>query len=213
MALVKQVTSTDQFAPPPEDIAALLAGLHDDSPVVRRRAARDLARTGNPRAITMLCSRAGIEIDDSVLETILTMLMGCPGRATVEGLLSYLASDRPSLRNGVVDVLRIMPEAVGPHVEVVLSNPDPAVRIMGVGLLAGLPDSRVPGWLVEVIRRDDDFNVCAAAVDVLAEVGELPAVPVLMHLLERFPGVPFLDFAVRTAISRIGNGTERNGTP
>lgn len=215
MVLVRPVTSPDQSTPqpPPEDMATLLGGLHDEAPSVRRHATRELARTGNLRAIAMLCSRAGIESDDSVLETILSMLMGCRDRATVEGLLPYLASTNPSLRNGVVDVLRVMPEAVGPHVEEVLGAPDPAVRIMGIGLLAGLPDPRVPGWLVEVIRQDDNLNVCAAAVDVLTEVGEPAAVPVLKQLLKRFPGVPFLEFAVRTAISHIGNGTERNGSP
>ena len=48
----------------------------------------------------------------------------------------------------------------------------------------------------------------AAAVDALAEIGEPAAVPALKSLLERFPGVPFLDFAVHTAIARIGNGEE-----
>ena len=210
MALVKPATSPDQSAPPPEpqDRATLLAGLRDDSPALRRRAAHDLAKTGESWAIAALCVRAGIEIDDSVLESILTVIMGCRGPATVEGLLPYLASANPSLRNGVVDVLRVMADAVGPHVEGVLSDPDPAVRLMGIGLLVGLPDARAPAWLVEVIRRDADLNVCAAAVDALAEIGEPVAVPALKSLLERFPGVPFLEFAVHTAIARIGNGEE-----
>ncbi|MBF0562310.1 MAG: HEAT repeat domain-containing protein [Alphaproteobacteria bacterium] len=215
MTLVRPVEPTDisLSPPPPEDMAGLLVDLSDESPPVRRRAAHNLARTGEPQAIAALCARAGVETDETVLETILTMVMGCRGRATVEGLLPYLASDNPSLRNGVADVLRAMPEAIGPHVEEVLSDHDPAVRIMGIGLLAGLPDPRVSGWLVEVIGRDDDFNVCAAAVDVLAEVGEPAALPALKRLPTRFPGVPFLEFAIHTAVSRIGNGEGKRGAP
>ena len=207
MALVKPVASPDQSAPPPEphDRATLLAELGDDSPAVRRRAAHDLAGTGAPWAVAALCARAGVEVDDTVRESILTVMMGCRSRATVEGLLPYLASPNPSLRNGVVDVLRVMAEAVGPHVDGILRNQDAAVRLMGIDLLVGLHDARVPAWLVGVIERDDDLNVCAAAVDALAEIGEPAAVPALKAVLERFPAVPFLEFAVRTAIARIGN--------
>ena len=104
MALVKPVASLEQPAPPPEpqDRATLLADLGDESPEVRRRAAHDLARTGAPWAIAALCARAGVETDDTVLESILTVMMGCRCRATVEGLLPYLASPNPSLRNAVM---------------------------------------------------------------------------------------------------------------
>ena len=46
-------------------------------------------------------------------------------------------------------------------------------------------------------------NVCAAAIDVLAEVGTRDAVPALKACAERFSDTPFLPFAVSTTIARI----------
>ena len=47
--------------------------------------------------------------------------------------------------------------------------------------------------------------MCAAAVDVLAEVGTRDAVPTLKACAERFSKTPFLPFAIATAIARISN--------
>jgi hypothetical protein len=46
-------------------------------------------------------------------------------------------------------------------------------------------------------------NVCAEALDALAEVGEPDAIPALETLADRFPDVAFIKFAVDAAIRRI----------
>jgi len=61
----------------------------------------------------------------------------------------------------------------------------------------------VPEWLRQVVVTDPHVNVCAAALDALAEVGEPSAIPTLEVLAERFPDVAFIKFAVDAAIRRI----------
>ena len=46
-------------------------------------------------------------------------------------------------------------------------------------------------------------NVCAAAIDVLAEVGTEEAIPAIEQCGRRFAGTPFLPFAAARAIALI----------
>ena len=50
--------------------------------------------------------------------------------------------------------------------------------------------------LCELLEHEPHPNVCAAAIDVLAEVGTRDAIPALKACAERFAGTPFLPFAV-----------------
>ena len=46
-------------------------------------------------------------------------------------------------------------------------------------------------------------NVCAEALDALAEVGEPDVIPALETFADRFPDVAFIQFAVDAAVRRI----------
>jgi hypothetical protein len=59
--------------------------------------------------------------------------------------------------------------------------------------------------LCRLLEHEQHPNVCAAAIDVLAEVGTRDAVPALQACAERFAGTPFLPFAVSIAIARISD--------
>ena len=61
--------------------------------------------------------------------------------------------------------------------------------------------------LCNLLESESHPNVCAAAIDVLAEVGTRDALPTLKACAERFSDTPFLSFAVSTTIARI-SGTE-----
>jgi len=96
-----------------------------------------------------------------------------------------------------------MPNELAPHVEGMLVDPDSDVRIGVVAILAALRHPKVPIWLQEVIERDPHVNVCAAAIDALAEVGEPQSLPALAALAERFRDIAFVQFAVEAASRRI----------
>jgi hypothetical protein len=57
--------------------------------------------------------------------------------------------------------------------------------------------------LCDLIEHEPHPNVCAAAIEVLAEVGTPEALPVLERCSLRFASTPFLPFAISLAIARI----------
>jgi HEAT repeat protein len=84
-----------------------------------------------------------------------------------------------------------------------LADPDSDVRIFAINVLAALPHPMVPKWLRHVVTTDPHVNVCAEALDALAEVGEPDAIPALEALGDRFRDVAFIQFAVDAAVRRI----------
>jgi HEAT repeat protein len=186
------------------DLPALLAMLHAAEPSQRRQAARGLA--AHRHAAAELCARLGAEPAASVRSVVLTSLIAVQSDAVVRGLLPYLRSEDVALRNGVIEALQRMPEALGPHIRALLEDDDSDVRIFAVNVLAALAHPQAPRWLEAVLRCDPHVNVCAAAVEGLAEMGELASRPALAELPGRFPDEEFIAFAVRAALQRIGPG-------
>ena len=127
--------------------------------------------------------------------------------ASVKALLPYLRSQDPSQRSAVIDALQALPGVVLPFMASLLSDPDSDVRILATELTRTLLEADTTRLLCELLGREQHSNVCAAAVDVLAEVGTREALPTLRSCAERFARTPFLPFAVSVAIARI-SGTE-----
>jgi len=184
------------------DGRVLLLDLHADEPSRRRHAARDLA--AHPQAAAALCERLGIEPAASVRSAILTSLIALRSEAAVSGLLPYLGGEDVALRNAVIEALRQMPDALQPHIRSLLENEDSDVRIFAVNVLAAMAHAEAPRWLEAVLLADPHVNVCAAAVEGLAEVGDAASRRSLTALPTRFPGDPFIAFAVQAALQRIG---------
>ena len=181
----------------------LLEQLSDPRAVARRWAARDLSVF--PEAVNALLAHLPMETDDSVREVIFTSLLAIGGETVVVGLMPYLRSEDAFLRNGVVETLQGLPDAIATHIEGVLRDSDPDVRIFAVDILRELAHPDAPGWLEAVLEKETEVNVCAAAVDSLSEVGSPGSIPAIKAVLTRFPDQPFLEFVVTTAIARIEN--------
>ena len=192
--------ASEQLSRP--SLADLAVQLRSDEPALRRQAARDLALT--TEGIPILCEHLEHEPAVSVRSVIMTSLIQSRSRAVVEGLARYLRSENTALRNEAIEALQDMPEEIAPYMERLLSDPESDVRIFAVNILSVLPDARAPEWLRNVILEDPHVNVCAAAVDCLAEVGTPDSIAALKQLRLRFGDHPFMIFAIDAAIRRIG---------
>jgi HEAT repeat protein len=193
-------------AEPPYDAACRsknqwIADLASTNAATRRRAARALSEMAD--AVPILCSHLVHEQNLSVRSIILTGLIVNKSPAVAAGLLPLLGNDDANLRNSAVEALQAMPDEVAPHVEAMLADPDDDVRIAAVSVVAALPHPEVPQWLRRVVTHDAHVNVCAAAVDALAEVGEPDVIPALEALADRFREVHFITYAVTAAVRRI----------
>jgi HEAT repeat protein len=114
-----------------------------------------------------------------------------------------LRSEDAALRNEVIEAMKQLPNEVAPIMSELLADQDPDVRIFAVNILESLCHPQVEAWLVDVIKQDPHVNVCAAALDLLGEVGTPASRPALEHLKARFPDEPYICFAAELAIKRI----------
>lgn len=184
------------------DCTSLELQLSDPSPVARRWAARDLADC--PDSSAALVEQLQREEDSTVREIILTTLTQMGDADAVAGLVNCLRSEDASLRNEAIEAMKLLPDEVAPIMGQLLKDPDPDVRIFAVNILESLRYDQVEEWLNEVIKHDAHVNVCAAAVDLLGEVGTLYSLAALNNLKARFPNEPYMGFATDLAIKRIG---------
>lgn len=204
---LRAADTTAREAPAPLDRDALLGELASNDAAVRRAAALALSR--HPGSAAALGARLVVDPDRAVQDAILEALVRVGDGDAVRALLPGLRTDDAAVRNGVVEALAAMPQGVGPFMPMLLADPDPDVRILALDVLQVLPDARANDWLAHVLAHDGHVNVCAAAVDRAAEMGGPDLVPLLRALCTRFPGEPFVAFAVRTAILRITGGAGR----
>ncbi|MBA2722756.1 MAG: HEAT repeat domain-containing protein, partial [Methylibium sp.] len=178
----------------------LVAQLGDADASVRRWAARDLA--DHPRAAAALCAHLADEPDASVRAVLFSSAARLGGSAVVDAMLPLLRSEDAGLRNGAIEVLAGLPEAVTPHVERLLQDEDSDVRIFTVNLLGDLRHPMVPQWLANVLLHESAVNVVGAALEVLAEVGTPASLPALRAAAQRFADDPYINFSVDLAIVR-----------
>ena len=185
----------------PRDQDGLCAQLGDADPAVRRWAARDLV--AHPQVASRLCARLSDEKDDSVRAVLFSSCARLGGADVVDGLLPLLRCEDAGLRNGAIEVLAGLPEAVAPRIQALLHDADADVRIFTLNLLGNLAHPRVPQWLSQVLHSEAEPNVIGAALEVLAEVGNTDLVEPLRQVRQRFASDPFIAFAVDMALARI----------
>ena len=183
------------------DTHGLIAQLRSGDAEQRRWAARDLAGCGE--AAGVMGERLVADTDPRVRDALLTSLSATPGEATVNALLPLLRSEDAVLRNGAIEALAEMPQAVAPRVATLLRDADADVRIFTVNMMGELRHGQVVDWLLQVLDHDAQVNVVAAAIEVLAEVGSPEHEPALRAAARRFPDDPFIGFAVDMAAERI----------
>ncbi|HLN25633.1 MAG TPA: HEAT repeat domain-containing protein [Patescibacteria group bacterium] len=185
-----------------QDMTSLLADLAATESGVRRNAVRALGL--HPGSAAALCDRLQVETSPSVRAVLFTTLIRLQSPAVAVRLAKLLRSDDAPLRNAAIEALQEMPDAVAPHLQTLLADEDSDVRIFTVNILAALRHRQAPEWLAVVVRGDPHVNVCAAAVDGLAEIGGPETVQDLRDLRGRFAGNAYMEFAIDTAIRRIG---------
>jgi HEAT repeat protein len=171
------------------------------SPAERRAAVRAIG--GSPSDVEALGDLLRREDDPTVREAIFTSLARTASPESVAVALPYLRSDDATRRTEALDALRAMPGAVAPQMGALLQDPDPDVRLLACEIARDLPADEATALLSALLDRELEVNVCASAVEVLAEVGEPEALPALTRAAARFQSEAFLNFAIKAAADRI----------
>jgi HEAT repeat protein len=161
------------------------------------------AAADRPDGLALLADALSRESDPRVREAIFTGLARLASPESAAVVVHYLRSDDANLRTGAVDALRAMPQACWPHLPVLLADSDADVRLLSCELARGLPDEEANRLLCDLLERETERNVCAAVIEVLAEIGRPEALPSLARCGSRFSGDPFIAFSLKVATERI----------
>lgn len=199
MPLVRKPTG--QSPAPASDSASVFGKLVSGSTDERWAAAR--AAVDMPGAVTVLAAALRNEGDSRVREAMFSSLarIGTPEAADL--VIAFLRSDSANLRAGALDALRIMIASMPALLPRLLGDRDVDMRILSCELARALPSPEATTLLCTLLSNETEVNVCAAAIDVLTEVGGPAALPVLAACAQKFADNPFLVFAIRTATDRI----------
>ena len=191
------------------DFEAACAGLRAPAVDERWSAARALAAF--PQAAARLGEAAAAEPDERVREAMFTGLARIGTEQSVAALLPHIRSDDSGRRTGAMDALRAMPQRLPAALAGLLKDPDMDVRGLACDLARELPSAEATALLNAVLDSDAEVNVCAAAADVIADIGSPDALAHLDGCAARFPDQPFLQFAIRIARDRIGDQAPLRG--
>lgn len=181
----------------PGRIHALTQGSDDD----RWSAAR--AAGDHPDEVQALGDAVAHERNPRVREAMFTSLSRIGTAQSVEALVPLLRSDDSALRTGALDALRAMKTVIPPYVPRLIDDPDSDVRLLACELARALPGDDASRLMCGLIESEREPNVCASAIEVLAEVGGPEALPALARCAERFSATPFLVFSIRMTVDRI----------
>lgn len=166
------------------------------------RAAVDVA--GGAQALGAALRSEG---DARVREAILTSLTRMASPDAVEAVLPLMRAESAALRTGAIDALRAMKRAAWPYLPQLLADPDADVRLLACEIARSLPAEEATTLLCDLIEREREANVCASAIEVLAEVGTPAALPALERCAARFQDERFLAFSIRITVDRIRSQT------
>jgi HEAT repeat protein len=198
MPLVRKPTDHSPVRKPDDDV---LRSLVSPDPDRRWAAARDAADV--PGGGAALAAALPAESDLHVREAMFTGLARIGTPETVDTLITLLRSGDAGLRTGALDTLRIMAVQVHGLLPKLLGDSDADVRILSCELARSLSNTEASGLMCGLLSAEREVNVCAAAVDVLAEVGGVDALPALRECARQFRDSRFLAFAIQVVIDRL----------
>lgn len=201
MPLIRKPSPATTVPAPATDVRARL---RDPDAEERWSAVRQLG--GKPGSAALLAEALAQEGDPRVREAIFTALAQDGGRGAVATIVLFLRSPEAALRTGALDAFATLPEAIANNIAELFADPDPDIRILSCDLARSLPAAEATSHLIALLNRENMVNVCAAAVEVLSEVGTEQAIPALRACAVRFADDSFLLFAVDLAIQSLGEG-------
>jgi HEAT repeat protein len=123
-------------------------------------------------------------------------------------LPQFLASDEAFVRNHAVEAWQSLGTNDAFMAAALLTHPDRDVRILAITVLRVVPGKLIEPYLLTLLEMEGDPSVCAAAVDLLAELGSDEGIEVLRELAKRFNDEDSLRFAIDMAIVQMGESND-----
>jgi HEAT repeat protein len=171
----------------------------------RWSAARSLATM--PAGVEAIAEALAEERDAHVREAMFTALARAATPRSAAIVAPFVGSDDAAVRTLAIDALKAMPEAAVTTLGALLGDPDPDVRLLSCEIARAVRSGKATRQLCQLLEHETEANVCGAAIEVLAEIGDKSAAPALALCAARFPDDPFLAFAIKVAGEQLGVGS------
>jgi len=190
------------LAPPPPvaktDLAAAAAVLQHGTIPERWAVVRAL---GDAAAVPLLAAALHTEAEPQLREAMFTALVRIGTAESFAAVLLHLRSDHAATRTAALGALKLMPAQASTRLEGLLRDDDADIRVLVCELARVVPEGETA--LIGLLAREAGVNICAAAVEILAEIGGPASLAALEACAARFPGVTFLQFSIRLAAGQI----------
>ena len=177
-----------------------------DAAEPERRLAAIRALSGTSEGAERLGQALGTETVLRLRDAILAGLVAHADAGAAAALAAHLRSDDAGLRNSCIEALQEIPAAALPILPDLLADADPDVRLLAAEVARTQPPEIASALLARLLGTELHPNVCAAAVEVLAESGTAEAVPSLRAARARFAADPFLPGAIDTVLASLVAG-------
>lgn len=199
MPLVRKpgVSPPDPSGDPGNLVAALQSGNADER-WAAARTAHELPDSAAPLGEALLREK-----DPRVREAIFTSLVRIGSAQSIGIIQSFLRVDDAGMRTAALDALQALKGATSPYLPRLLFDEDPDVRVLACELARNISPAEASRLLGELLDAENQPNVCAAAIEVLATTGDPDALPALARCEKRFRDNQFLSFAIQVAVDRI----------
>ncbi len=144
-------------------------------------------------------------VRDALLNSLASMVTQQPEylQASLERVIELLRQANASLRTQLVRFLAGFPDEMSELVPQLLADPNTNIRLYALDIVQSLRHPDVPQWLKQVIETEAEANVVISAIDRSVEAGCQEILDVLPGVVERFPDVEMLPFAVHMATERL----------
>jgi HEAT repeat protein len=183
-------------------VAEYIEKLSSDDEADRIYAAEDIGYANDPAGIGPLLARLPIEHSRAVREAIVGALLQIEDDSVISGVIEWLDSEDPFLRNQGVEILRRRGPKAIPYLEKAFRAGDADRRKFIIDVLAKLRDSGT-SEVYDLALSDPDLNVVIAAVESLGDTRNAALHQRIENLVSS-DAHPMLLCACLEALARIG---------
>jgi hypothetical protein len=148
------------------------------------------------------------EQDVNKCEALIAAIAASQDAAKTDALLRIVEEGDAASRNFAILAWRGLPTHEVLRGAALLESANADARVLALSVLQAAPGRDVEPLLIGLLSTEADVNICAAAVELLAECGTCAASPALLTARERFAGNEFLAFAIDQALLQTGAGDE-----